>query len=94
MATPHEVTGPINIGNPGEFTILQLAELVIELTGSKSEIIRKELPADAPKQRRPDITKADKILDWHPVTPLREGLKLTIDYFDNLLKEDPEFCRS
>ena len=94
MATPHEVTGPINIGNPGEFTILQLAELVIELTGSKSEIIRKELPSDDPKQRRPDITKAEQILDWRPVTPLREGLKLTIDYFDNLLKEDPEFCRS
>ena len=94
MATPHEVTGPINIGNPGEFTILQLAELVIELTGSKSQIIRKELPADDPKQRRPDITKAREILKWQPVTPLREGLALTIEYFDRLLAEDPEFCRS
>ena len=94
MATPHEITGPINIGNPGEFTILQLAELVIELTNSKSELIRKELPADDPKQRRPDITKAREILNWQPVTPLRKGLELTIEYFDKLLKEDPEFCRS
>jgi UDP-glucuronate decarboxylase len=94
MATPHEITGPINIGNPGEFTILQLAELVIELTNSKSEIIRRELPADDPKQRRPDITKAREILKWEPTTPLRKGLELTIDYFDRLLKEDPEFCRS
>ncbi|MBR2873229.1 MAG: GDP-mannose 4,6-dehydratase, partial [Lentisphaeria bacterium] len=94
MATPHEITGPINIGNPGEFTILQLAEMVIELTNSKSEIIRKELPADDPKQRRPDITKAKEILKWEPVTPLRKGLELTIEYFDALLKEDPEFCRS
>ena len=94
MATPHEVTGPINIGNPGEFTILQLAEMVIELTNSKSQIIRKELPADDPKQRRPDITKAKEILKWEPVTPLRKGLELTIEYFDALLKEDPEFCRS
>ena len=94
MATPHEITGPINIGNPGEFTILQLAELVIELTNSKSELIRKELPADDPKQRRPDITKAKEILNWQPVTPLRKGLELTIEYFDKLLKEDPEFCRS
>jgi UDP-glucuronate decarboxylase len=94
MATPHEVTGPINIGNPGEITILQLAELVLELTNSKSELIRKELPADDPKQRRPDITKAKEILNWQPVTPLRKGLELTIEYFDALLKEDPEFCRS
>ena len=93
MATPHEVTGPVNIGNPGEFTILQLAELVIELTDSKSRIVRRELPADDPKQRRPDISKAEKLLNWRPVTPLREGLKLTIAYFDRLLKEDPDFCR-
>ena len=94
MGTPHEVTGPVNIGNPGEFTILQLAELVVELTGSRSRIIRKPLPADDPKQRRPDISKAEKLLGWRPVTPLREGLKLTIDYFDRLLREDPDFCRS
>ena len=93
MSTPDEVTGPVNIGNPGEFTILQLAELVIEITGSKSRIVRQELPADDPKQRRPDITLAEKLLDWRPTTPLREGLKHTIAYFDELLKTDPEFCR-
>ena len=93
MNTPEEVTGPVNIGNPGEFTILQLAELVIELTGSRSHIMRRELPADDPKQRRPDITLAEKFLGWHPITPLREGLMHTIAYFEELLKTDPEFCR-
>ena len=86
-------TGPIKNGNPGEFTILQLAELVIELTNSQSRIVRRELPADDPKQRRPDITLAEKLLDWRPTTPLREGLTRTIAYFDELLKTDPEFCR-
>ena len=93
MSTPDEVTGPVNIGNPGEFTILQLAELVMEITGSKSRIVRQPLPADDPKQRRPDITLAEKLLDWHPTTPLREGLTHTIAYFDELLKTDPDFCR-
>ena len=93
MGTPDEVTGPVNIGNPGEFTILQLAELVMEITGSKSRIVRQPLPADDPKQRRPDITLAEKLLDWHPTTPLREGLTHTIAYFDELLKTDPDFCR-
>ncbi len=92
MATGPEVTGPINIGNPGEFTILQLAEMVIELTNSNSKIIKMPLPADDPKQRRPDITKAREILKWQPTTQLREGLTKTIDYFSNLLKTDPEFC--
>ena len=92
MATPDEITGPVNIGNPGEFTILQLAEMVIRLTDSKSKLIRMPLPADDPKQRRPDITKAKKLLNWEPVTPLEEGLVKTIEYFDKLLKEDPEFC--
>ncbi|MBR4675311.1 MAG: SDR family oxidoreductase [Victivallales bacterium] len=92
MATGPEVTGPINIGNPGEFTILQLAEMVIELTNSNSKIIKMPLPADDPKQRRPDITKAREILKWQPTTQLREGLAKTIDYFSNLLKTDPEFC--
>ena len=92
MATGPEVTGPINIGNPGEFTILQLAEMVIELTNSNSKIIKMPLPADDPKQRRPDITKAREILKWQPTTQLREGLTKTIDYFRNLLKTDPEFC--
>lgn len=93
MDTPDAVSGPVNIGNPGEFTILQLAELVIELTDSKSRIVRRELPSDDPKQRRPDITLAEKLLGWHPTTPLREGLKHTIAYFDKLLKTDPDFCR-
>ena len=94
MNTPDEVTGPVNIGNPGEFTILQLAELVIKLTDSKSKLIRMPLPADDPKQRKPDITKAKNLLNWQPVTPLEEGLKTTIEYFDWLLKEDPDFCNS
>ena len=93
MDTPDEVTGPVNVGNPGEFTILQLAELVIELTDSKSRIVRRELPADDPRQRRPDITLAEKLLDWRPTTPLRDGLTRTIAYFDELLKSDPAFCR-
>ena len=93
MATPEEITGPVNLGNPGEFTILQLAELVIELTGSHSRIVRKPLPADDPRQRRPDITRARELLAWIPTTPLREGLVATIAYFDDLLKSDPEFCR-
>ena len=92
MNTPDDVTGPVNIGNPGEFTILQLAEMVIRLTDSKSKLIRMPLPADDPKQRKPDITKAKKLLDWEPVTPLENGLVKTIEYFDKLLKEDPEFC--
>ena len=92
MNTPDDVTGPVNIGNPGEFTILQLAEMVIRLTDSKSKLIRMPLPADDPKQRKPDITKAKQLLNWEPVTPLEEGLVKTIEYFDKLLKEDPEFC--
>ncbi len=91
MATPDEVTGPINLGNPVEFTILQLAELIIELTNSKSKIKMLPLPADNPKQRRPDITKAQAELNWSPETPLREGLIKTIEYFDSLLKNDPDF---
>lgn len=94
METPDEITGPVNVGNPGEFTILQLAENVIDLTGSKSKIIQKPLPSDDPKQRKPDITKAKELLKWEPKTPLREGLKKTIEYFDNLLKTDPEFCKN
>ena len=94
MNTPDDVTGPVNIGNPGEFTIRQLAEQIIELTGSRSRIIFEPLPADDPKQRRPDIGKARELLHWEPTTPLREGLTRTIEYFDRLLKEDPDFCRN
>ena len=94
MATGSDVTGPINIGNPGEFTILQLAEMVIELTGSKSKIVKRPLPADDPRQRKPDISKAKALLGWEPSTPLRDGLTKTIAYFDQLLKDDPEYCRA
>ncbi len=82
MATGDEVTGPMNVGNPTEFTILQLAEKVIELTGSKSQIRRMPLPSDDPKQRRPDISYARSTLQWEPTTALQEGLKKTIAYFE------------
>lgn len=86
MAAPDEVTGPLNMGNPAEFTILRLAEQVIDLTGSSSKIIRDPLPADDPKQRRPDITRTKDALGWEPTVPLREGLKKTIAYFEKMLK--------
>jgi UDP-glucuronate decarboxylase len=86
MATDDDVTGPINIGNPGEFTMIELAENVIELTGSTSKLVYEPLPADDPKQRKPDITLAKEKLDWEPTVPLREGLAKTIAYFDTLLK--------
>lgn len=81
MATPHEVTGPINIGNPVEFTMLELAELVLELTGSSSELVHLPLPQDDPTRRRPDITQATEVLGWEPRAQLRAGLERTIDYF-------------
>jgi UDP-glucuronate decarboxylase len=87
MNTPTEVTGPINIGNPGEFTMRELAELVIELTESKSKLKFEPLPADDPRQRQPDITKATAVLGWEPKTQLREGLTSTIAYFDRMLSE-------
>jgi UDP-glucuronate decarboxylase len=87
MGTEDEFTGPVNIGNPGEFTILELAEKVIDLTGSKSQIIFNPLPQDDPMQRKPDISLAKSKLDWEPQIPLEEGLKKTIAYFDNLLGE-------
>lgn len=79
--------GPVNLGNPGEFTILQLAELVIELTGSKSKIEYHPLPENDPTRRRPDISLAREKLGWEPVVPLREGLAHTIAYFDDLLRQ-------
>jgi len=85
MNTPADVTGPINIGNPGEFTIRELAELVIELTASRSKLIFEPLPSDDPRQRQPDISKAKAILDWQPTTQLREGLTKTIAYFERVL---------
>ena len=85
MATPDNITGPINLGNPNEFTIKQLAELVIELTGAKSKIIYEPLPSDDPTQRQPVIDKAKEILHWEPTVQLREGLVKTIEYFDKKL---------
>jgi len=80
-------TGPVNLGNPEEFTMIQLAELVREMTGASSEIRFEPLPQDDPVRRRPDITLAKQLLGWGPTVPLREGLRLTIDYFDRLLGE-------
>ena len=85
MDTDSEITGPINTGNPGEFTIRELAELVIELTGSKSKLVNLPAPVDDPKQRQPDITLAKKHLDWEPKVQLRDGLKETIAYFKGLM---------
>jgi UDP-glucuronate decarboxylase len=86
MATPDEVTGPINLGNPGEFTIRRLAEKVVELTGSKSKIEYRSLPQDDPQQRQPDIAKAKSVLGWEPAIQLEDGLQRTIGYFDELLR--------
>ena len=78
-------TGPVNVGNPGEFTIKQLAEIIIELTGSKSRLVYRELPEDDPLQRKPDITLAKKELNWEPTISLKEGLEKTITYFRGVL---------
>ena len=84
MGTPKEVTGPVNLGNPGEFSIRELAEMVIGLTGSSSRIIHMPLPADDPRQRRPDISKANELFAWKPTVPLQDGLLKTILYFEHL----------
>jgi len=89
MAAPDELTGPVNLGNPGEFTIRQLAEMVIEQTGSKSKLVFHPLPADDPQQRRPNIALAQEKLGWEPKIPLKEGLTKTIAYFDGLLARLP-----
>ncbi len=86
MATADEFTGPVNIGNPGEFTILELAQKVIELTGSRSQIVFHPLPSDDPTQRKPDITLARSALGWEPGIGLEKGLLKTIDYFQNFLR--------
>jgi UDP-glucuronate decarboxylase len=85
MDTPHSFTGPVNVGNPNEFTMLELAQQVIALTGSSSELVFKELPFDDPKQRQPDITQARAELGWEPKVQLAEGLTRTIDYFRGTL---------
>jgi UDP-glucuronate decarboxylase len=85
MDSQDDVVGPINLGNPSEFTIRQLADTVIELTGSASKIVHRPLPSDDPKQRQPNISKAQELLNWQPTVPLRDGLIKTIGYFDGLL---------
>lgn len=86
MATDDSFVGPVNTGNPGEFTMLELANLILELTGSKSKLVFKPLPSDDPKQRKPDISLAQEKLGWEPKIQLREGLTETIAYFDSILK--------
>jgi UDP-glucuronate decarboxylase len=88
MNTPADVTGPINIGNPKEFTILELANMVIDLTGSRSRIVHRRSPQDDPRQRCPDISKANDLLAWSPQIPLSDGLTRTIGYFEELLSDD------
>ncbi len=85
MASPDDVTGPVNLGNPGEFTIRELAEKILALTGSRSTIERRPLPENDPAQRRPDIARAKALLDWAPTVPLDQGLIRTIDHFEALL---------
>ena len=84
MNTPDEFTGPVNLGNPEEYRILELAEKIVRLTKSRSKIVFKPLPEDDPLQRKPDITLAKTKLQWQPKTPLEEGLEKTIDYFKRL----------
>jgi len=93
MDTPDAITGPMNLGNPGEFTIRELAEKVIDLTGSRSKMIKKKLPADDPMQRKPDIGFAEKTLGWQPKIQLEAGLKRTIAYFEKLLRDELKTAR-
>ena len=86
MATDDAVTGPVNLGNPGEFTMLELAQAVLDLTGSKSRLVFHPLPQDDPKQRKPDISLARNLLDWEPQVQLRDGLARTIAYFEGLVR--------
>ncbi|WP_121379523.1 NAD-dependent epimerase/dehydratase family protein, partial [Pseudomonas aeruginosa] len=88
MASDGSITGPINLGNPGEFTIRQLAERVLDLVGSSSSLVFKPLPQDDPQQRQPDISQAKAVLGWEPTIMLDEGLSKTITYFDALLSEE------
>jgi UDP-glucuronate decarboxylase len=87
METPDEITGPINLGNPNEFTMLELAERIISAAASESKIEHFELPSDDPKQRKPDITKARSMLNWEPRVQLSEGLEKTIQYFASQIQK-------
>jgi UDP-glucuronate decarboxylase len=88
MTTPNSVTGPINLGNPQEFSIRDLASQLIALTGSRSRVVHRPIPQDDPRQRQPDISKAHEVLGWSPRTKLTEGLKWTIAYFEELLRDN------
>lgn len=88
MNTADQITGPINIGNPGEFSILELATTILNLTGARSKIVHRPLPENDPRQRRPDISRAQEVLSWVPRTPLKEGLVRTIAYFEKLLEDN------
>lgn len=94
MNAPDSITGPINIGNPEEYPVIDLAKLILDLTGSKSPLHFLPLPSDDPKQRRPNIEQAKKLLDWQPTVPLKEGLLATIAYFENALQISSELIRS
>jgi UDP-glucuronate decarboxylase len=87
MDTDPDTVGPINIGNPEEFTMRELAEAILGLTGSRSKIVHRPLPQDDPRQRRPDISEAERVLGWRPATPLKQGLEKTIRYFEELLSQ-------
>jgi UDP-glucuronate decarboxylase len=87
MATPADITGPVNIGNPTEFKIIELAQTVLDLVGSRSRVVRRPLPENDPKQRQPDISRAQELLNWRPHIALKEGLIKTIAYFERLLSE-------
>jgi UDP-glucuronate decarboxylase len=89
MGSSHDVVGPINLGNPEEITMRELAELTIDLTGSRSKIVYVPRPEDDPQQRQPDISRAGALLGWKPRTPLKEGLLHTIEYFDRVLNRLP-----
>ncbi|KKK42538.1 hypothetical protein LCGC14_1484800, partial [marine sediment metagenome] len=91
MHSDDSIIGPINLGNPTEFTILDLAKLIIKYTNSNSKIVYKDLPSDDPKQRKPDISKAKKLLNWHPKIDLETGLLKTIEYFENLIRKPSVF---
>ncbi|MFN9716882.1 MAG: UDP-glucuronic acid decarboxylase family protein [Sphingomonadales bacterium] len=89
METQDDVTGPVNLGNPTEFTMLELAEVIIDEIGSKSKLEFRPLPQDDPKQRKPDISFAKRLLDWEPKTPLRDGIRKTSAYFEKVLADNP-----
>ena len=88
MGTADTTTGPINLGNPNEFSMHELASIVIDMTGSRAKIVHRSLPQDVPRQRKPDILRAQELMSWAPRTELREGLGRTIAYFERLLAKD------